>query len=175
MLTKVSNVNPAAEVQSSDSREQIRSEIQVYLQISQQRRRLFPRAALVGLLAGIVAIGFRGVLAGGDVLRNALITWAHQYPRIGWLFTVLFGAVTACVSVFLVRRCAPEASGSGIPHLEAVLHRYRELVWKRVLGVKFVGGACDRWWTRAGSRRSDRTNRRGDRRGRVRLAKDRHS
>lgn len=40
----------------------------------------------------------------------------------------------------ITRRYAPEASGSGIPHLEAVLHRFRTLDWKRVLPVKFFGG-----------------------------------
>ena len=40
----------------------------------------------------------------------------------------------------ITRRYAPEASGSGIPHLEAVLHRFRKLEWKRVLPVKFFGG-----------------------------------
>ena len=120
---------------------QIRSEIQDYLHVRQQRRRLFPRAALVGLLAGLVAIAFRAVLAAGDNLRNTLIVRAHHLPLFGWLLPVLFGAVGASVGVFLVRRFAPEASGSGIPHLEAVLHRYRELHWKRVLPVKFFGGA----------------------------------
>ena len=120
---------------------QVRSEIQEYLYVSQQRRQLFPRAALVGLLAGLVAAAFRAVLAAADSLRNALITWAHHYPLLGWLFPVCFSAVGASLSVYLVRRFAPEASGSGIPHLEAVLHRYRELHRKRVLLVKFFGGA----------------------------------
>jgi CIC family chloride channel protein len=40
----------------------------------------------------------------------------------------------------LTRRYSPEASGSGIPHLEAVLRRFRKLDWKRVLPVKFFGG-----------------------------------
>ena len=44
------------------------------------------------------------------------------------------------LSVMLVRRFAPETSGSGIPHLEAVLHRLCELNWKRVLPVKFIAG-----------------------------------
>lgn len=57
---------------------QAQSEIQEYLQFSQQRRRLFPRAALVGLLAGLVAVAFRAILAAGDNLRNALIAWAHH-------------------------------------------------------------------------------------------------
>ncbi|MCW3097487.1 MAG: Chloride channel core [Chthonomonadaceae bacterium] len=118
-----------------------RSEVQEYLHMRQQRRRLFPRAALVGLLAGLLAVAFRIVLAEGDVLRNALIAWGHLHPVVGAICVVLFGASGAGLSVFLVRRVAPEASGSGIPHLEAVLHRYRELEWKRVLGVKFFGGA----------------------------------
>src|SRR5579862_1904988 len=121
---------------------QAQSEIQDYLQVRQQRRRLFPRAALVGLFAGLVAIAFRSVLAQGDNLRDALITWAHRYPSAGWIFPLLFGAAGASVSVILVRRFAPEASGSGIPHLEAVLQRLRELKWKRILAVKFFGGAA---------------------------------
>ncbi len=120
---------------------QAKSEIQEYLQFSQQRRRLFPRAALVGLLAGLVAVAFRAILAAGDNLRNASIAWAHHYPVLGCLIPISFGAVGASLAVLLVRRFAPEASGSGIPHLEAVLHRFRELDWKRVLPVKFFGGA----------------------------------
>jgi len=100
---------------------QVRSEIQEYLHVSQQRRRLFPRAALVGLLAGLVAVAFRAVLAAADSLRNALIAWAHHYPIFGWLVPVCFCAVGASLSVFLVRRFAPEAAGSGIPHLEVLL------------------------------------------------------
>lgn len=120
---------------------EVRSEIAEHLKMRQQRRRLFPKAALVGLLAGLLAISFRAILSAGDSLRNALLTWAHHYPFLGWIFPVLFSALAALVSVLLVRHIAPEASGSGIPHLEAVLHRYRELHWKRLLPVKFFGGA----------------------------------
>jgi chloride channel protein, CIC family len=120
---------------------QVRSEIREYLQVSQQRRRLFPRAALVGLVAGLVAIAFRAILMGGDNLRAALVAWAHRFPLFGWLLPMLFGAAGAALSVLMVRRIAPEAAGSGIPHLEAVLHRMRELNWRRVLPVKFFGGA----------------------------------
>lgn len=119
---------------------QARSEVQEYLNVRQQRRRLFPRAALVGLLAGIVAVAFRAMLAAGDTLRGNLLAWAHRFPIFGWAFPLLFGAVGAAFSVFLVRKFAPETSGSGIPHLEAVLHKMRDLSWRRVLAVKFVGG-----------------------------------
>ncbi len=120
---------------------QVQSEIQEYLSVRQQRRRLFPRAALVGLLAGVIAVAFRAVLAAGDSLREALIIWAHQFPLLGWAFPMGFSALGAALSVLLVRRFAPEASGSGIPHLEAVLHRYREFRWRLILPVKFFGGA----------------------------------
>ena len=116
------------------------SEIQEYLAVRQQRRWIFPRAALVGAAAGLVALAFRAALTGMDALRNGMIEWAQDFPSWGWLLPTLFTALGAGISVFIVRRHAPEASGSGIPHLEAVLHRLRKLEWKRVLPVKFFGG-----------------------------------
>ena len=117
------------------------SEISDYLLFSQNRRRLFPRAALIGLMIGLITVAFRFVLAQGDVIRNALVVWAHQFPLFGWVFPVGASAATASLAVWLVRRFAPEAAGSGIPHLESVLHRYREMRWWQIVLVKFFGGA----------------------------------
>lgn len=129
------------EVPSADAANgSARSEIQEYLEIRQQRRWIFPRAALVGACAGVVALLFRVALTESDHLRNNMVTWAHQRPLLGWIFPVLFTALGAGISVAITRRYAPEASGSGIPHLEAVLHRIRKLEWRRVLPVKFFGG-----------------------------------
>jgi len=124
------------------SRTEVLSEIQEDLVIRHQRRRLFPRAALVGLGAGLLASLFRVSLAGADALRNTLITWSEQIPYYGWIFPLLFSMVGATVSVQLVKRYAPETSGSGIPHLKAVLHRLRTLKWMRVLLVKFAAGVA---------------------------------
>ncbi len=118
----------------------VQSEIQEYLNISQQRRWIFPRAMLVGVCAGIVALLFRVALTGADIVRNGLISWAHSFPIFGWIFPMVFTMLGAGISVAVTRRYAPEASGSGIPHLEAVLHRFRKLEWKRILPVKFFGG-----------------------------------
>lgn len=120
--------------------ELVESEVQEFLVVRQQRRRLLPIAALVGLCAGIVAILFRGALSGMDVLRNSLLEKAHEQPLWGWIFPVVFSATGATLSLFLTRRFAPETKGSGIPHLEAVLQRLQELDWTRVLPVKFLGG-----------------------------------
>ena len=120
--------------------EAVKSEVQEYLDTRQQRRLIFPRAALVGLCAGLVALAFRAALSSADTLRNSLIAWAQQKPGWGWIFPVAVGVAGALISVFLVRKFAPKASGSGIPQLEAVLHRMSTLEWKRILPVKFFGG-----------------------------------
>jgi len=125
---------------STGSTAQAQSELQEYLELSQEQHSLFPRAALVGLSSGMVAVVFRGLLLGVDTLRNALVLWGHQMPALGWLLPMLFSATGATVAVMLVRRYAPETSGSGIPHLKAVLHRLGDIAWTRVLFVKLVGG-----------------------------------
>lgn len=117
-----------------------RTEIQEYLDASHARRKVFPRAALVGFCAGLLAVAFRFALAGAESLRGSLVAFARQFPTWGWIFPVLFGMFGAVGAVMIMLRFAPEASGSGIPHLKAVLHRFRDLPWRRVLPVKFLGG-----------------------------------
>ena len=88
----------------------------------------------------MLAVLFRTALQGMDALRNGIAVWAHQFPIWGSIFPVVFCAGTATASVYLVRRYAPETSGSGIPHLKAVLHKLRELRPVRILIIKFFGG-----------------------------------
>ena len=115
-------------------------EVRDFVRAHERRRRQFPRAILVGLLAGLVAVAFRYCVDLTDRLRNSLIAFAHQQAAWGILIPVTFGAFTAGTAVWLVQRYAPEAAGSGIPHLKAVLHRLRGMAWQRILAVKFVAG-----------------------------------
>lgn len=131
---------PLSDATAIAAEQQAKSEIDEYLATEQQRRRLIPRAALAGAAAGVLAVLFRTALQGMDALRNAIVMWAHQFPAWGWFFPMTFGAITATASVVLVRRYAPETSGSGIPHLKAVLHKLRDLRPVRILIVKFFGG-----------------------------------
>ncbi len=135
----MSDKSPSKPIDSIAEEEEA-SELQDYLHTRQLRHLVFPRAALVGALAGITALAFRAALSLADTLRNNLIAWAHRFPGLGWIFPVLLGMAGAAIAVFLVNRFAPEAGGSGIPHLEGVLQRFRTLDWKRVLPVKFLGG-----------------------------------
>lgn len=114
-------------------------EIRTYLTMRTQRRRVYPRAALLGLATGLLAVLFRWCLEASTTLRGVLGDYAHEYPW-GWVPSVLLGAGSAALAVFLVRRFAPEAVGSGIPHLKAVFYRLRRLNPARLLPVKFVGG-----------------------------------
>lgn len=125
---------------NNNSNSAVRTELQEYLSIQHQRSRVFPRAALVGAGAGIIALAFRAALTGMDSIRNGLIGWTHHFPQFGWLLPIIFTAAGAFITVAITRRYAPEVSGSGIPHIEAVLMRFRKLDWKRVLPAKFIGG-----------------------------------
>ncbi len=111
------------------------------IRASEARRRfLVPRAALVGLAAGLIAVVFRAALDGAGSWRDRLFLAAHAWGAPGILFCAVFSALGAGAGVELVRRLAPEASGSGIPHLQGVLHGTKTLRSWRVIGVKFVGG-----------------------------------
>jgi CIC family chloride channel protein len=119
----------------------ISREIRDFDRRQERRRRVVPRAALVGLLAGLVASAFRLTLEFLDRERDALFRAAHGMPQPwGLLLVLAVCGASAAVGLWLVRRFAPETSGSGIPHLKAVLHRLRGMRWRRVLLVKFASG-----------------------------------
>ena len=118
----------------------VRREVRDFLRAHEQRRRQLPRALLVGVFAGIVAVAFRAVLRWEDRLRDRLIETVHAHPLSAFPLPLILGAAGAGVAVYLVRRFAPDASGSGIPQVKAVLHGLRSMAWWRVLTVKFFGG-----------------------------------
>ena len=82
-------------------------------------------ALVAGAAAGLVGACFRYLLEHADDIRNALITWAHGYSLLGLAIVVALAAAATALAAWLVRRFSPEASGSGIPHVEAVLHGER--------------------------------------------------
>jgi CIC family chloride channel protein len=116
-------------------------EIRDFTRRRERRRRLAPRAALVGLFAGLTAAAFRRTLEACDRGREALFSLAHSLPAPwGFLLAVGVCALSAGAALWLVRRFAPEVAGSGIPQLKAVLHHLRGMNWRRVLTVKFASG-----------------------------------
>ena len=94
----------------------------------------------VGAATGLVGALFRPTLDEADRLRGLAIAWAHGWGLGGFLLVVLAGAVAAFVAAWMVRALSPHASGSGIPHVEAVLNREIKPASFLLLPVKFVGG-----------------------------------
>jgi CIC family chloride channel protein len=82
---------------------------------------------------------FRIALEQADRLRDLVIAWAHGHALVGFLLVVTAGAAAA-LAAWLVRRFAPHATGSGIPHVEAVLRQEVPPAPFILLPVKFIGG-----------------------------------
>ena len=94
----------------------------------------------VGALAGLVGSAFHALVDRAGALRDALVAWSHTAPWIGWLVPVVVAAAAAFLARWLVRRFAPEASGSGVQHIEAVVRGDARVTGAAVLPVKFFGG-----------------------------------
>jgi CIC family chloride channel protein len=97
-------------------------------------------APATGAVAGFVAAIFRLLLERADKLRDAMIAWGHNEGLAGFVVvTALCGAATA-LAAWMVRQYSPHASGSGIPHVEAVLNQQLPQAPFQLIAVKFCGG-----------------------------------
>jgi CIC family chloride channel protein len=97
-------------------------------------------APIAGAGAGLVGVLFRLALQRADDLRNALIVWAHGGQLAGLLLVTAVSSGVVALAAWLVRRFSPAASGSGIPHVEAVLRGDLAEVPFRLIPIKFFGG-----------------------------------
>jgi len=97
-------------------------------------------ALLVGGFAGLLGAAFRLALLQADQFRDQLVTWAQGSSLLGLLLLLAGCGAAAALAAWLVRRFAPHASGSGIPQVEAVLHRELPQPPYPLIPVKFVGG-----------------------------------
>jgi CIC family chloride channel protein len=117
----------------------VKPELGNYL-LQVDRKVHFLRAAVVGALAGSVAVLFQVALDAGDRGRYALLRSLPSYSWWGWVVLPIIAATLAGIAGYLTERYAPASSGSGIPHIRAVLAKKRTLDWKRLLPIKFIAG-----------------------------------
>ena len=118
-------------------------ELRCALNLQKEQRGLFPLAVLsllAGMVSGLLGAVFRLLLDQADRLRDTLIAWAHGERFVGFLLVVAACAGATAVAAWLVRRFSPQAEGSGIPHVEAVLSGALPQAPYRLIPVKFVGG-----------------------------------
>ncbi len=97
-------------------------------------------ALVAGALAGLVGATFRLCLEQADRLRDMLIARAHGWEAVGFLLVLATCAAATALAAWLVRRYAPHASGSGIPHVEAVVRGELPQAPFGLIPVKFIGG-----------------------------------
>ncbi len=95
---------------------------------------------VVGAAAGTIGAIFRLSLDHADRMRDALIATAHGYKFAGFLLVLVVCAAATALAAWLVRRYSPYASGSGIPHVEAVLNGTLQPAPISLVPVKFIGG-----------------------------------
>jgi CIC family chloride channel protein len=93
-----------------------------------------------GAAAGLIGAWFRLALGRADGLRATAITRAQPFHLVGLVLVIAGCAAAVALAAWLVRRFAPYASGSGIPHVEAVILKQlpQTTVW--LIPVKFIGG-----------------------------------
>ena len=95
-------------------------------------------AILVGAVVGAIGTAFH-------LAVNALLNWPQPIRGMfeGPLLLPVMGLIAALMvvgAVWIVRRFAPEAAGSGVQEIEGALEGLRPLRWHRILPVKFFGG-----------------------------------
>jgi CIC family chloride channel protein len=108
--------------------------------LRESRRSQFWRAALVGALAGGFAVLFQLALTGAESLRQGLVHVMVQFGHFRLVTSIVFCSSLAGAAGYLTLKFCPEAAGSGIPHVKAVLLNVRQLRWIPVMCTKFVGG-----------------------------------
>ncbi|WP_415910194.1 chloride channel protein [Oleiharenicola sp. Vm1] len=102
-----------------------------------KRRHIVGKAVLVGVIAGVLASAFRVALERGEHLRALAVARAGSW---GLPVSIALSMAAGALGVWLVRRFAPHAAGSGIPQLKSILLRESAPEWRRLLPVKFFGG-----------------------------------
>ena len=95
-------------------------------------------ALLIGIIAGAVGGFFRNMLGYVEGFRENLYNNAGHSGFFSWLWPFLFAIIGISISLYLVKRFAPETSGSGVQEIEGALDGKRPMRWKRVLPVKFI-------------------------------------
>lgn len=95
-------------------------------------------AIIVGIVVGIVSSIFRIILNYIEIFRTNLYANAGNSGIMGWVWPILFAVIGISVSLYLVKKYAPEASGSGVQEIEGTLDGLRPIRWRSVLPIKFL-------------------------------------
>lgn len=97
-------------------------------------------ASLLGLLTGLISSYFQLAILGLNHLLASIIAYSANHKALAGLSSAILSMSLALLSWWLVKRFAPEASGSGVPEIKGKLLHKRAIYWRRLLPVKFIAG-----------------------------------
>lgn len=97
-------------------------------------------ACLVGAITGLIGSFFQLAIAHIIAWRSHTTSTAGNGTALSYALAFLIPAAMGFFAYYIVKKYAPESSGSGIPEIEGALLDLRPVRWKRVLPVKFFGG-----------------------------------
>jgi chloride channel protein, CIC family len=103
-----------------------------YLLIGQKKLAIF-EACVIGLVSGLAAVLLKQGIGAVGTWR---VQMSYHFPV--WLVLPLVGLIGGWLSGWLIARFAPEAAGSGIPQVKAVLANVAIALNLRVAMVKMV-------------------------------------
>jgi CIC family chloride channel protein len=137
---KPENQSPPSTIHDSPSQTAKGGTLRRFLEAQKRNTPVLFWALVVGGLAGLVGAVFQITLKAIAGWKMSLISWAQNYVVISPALQVPLSAVMVYFALLMVRRIAPETSGSGVQEIEGALDEQRPLRWKRVLPIKFLGG-----------------------------------
>lgn len=109
----------------------------LYLRSLDVKTQVLIRAALLGVLVGLVGVLFRvGVEKLSYLFYHGYYIKQHWYE---WLYMPLICTMGGLIAGYLTQKVAPDASGSGIPQVKHALNTRGIHIKLRTIFVKFVG------------------------------------
>lgn len=95
-------------------------------------------SALIGILAGLVAVCYRLLLTEAEELSYAMYSFIDSNKR--WMPLLFIGLAVTGYLIGMLTQKFPLISGSGIPQVKAQILGYIEGSWLSTLLAKLVGG-----------------------------------
>lgn len=95
-------------------------------------------SATVGAMTGLVIASFEAIILWLNQLRLQFIDLDSSPTLVTTLSAMLVGGLMVVLALWLVRRFAPEASSSGVTHIEGALDGIYNINWRRLLPIKFL-------------------------------------